>query len=80
MNQCTQQDNTDTFQSLLYHIDDNNKFPARAAAAGPGYWNDLGALAANLCVQMLAVDETVILLHPPLPLVGVPIVMERGCQ
>ena len=28
----------------------------------------------------LAIDETVILLHPPLPLVGVPIVMERGCQ
>ena len=28
----------------------------------------------------LAVDETFILLHPPLPLVGVSIVMERGCQ
>ena len=28
----------------------------------------------------LAVDETVILLHPPLPLAGVSIVMERGCQ
>ena len=28
----------------------------------------------------LAVDETVILLHPPLSLVGVLIVMERGCQ
>ena len=28
----------------------------------------------------LAVDETVILLHPPLPLVGVSIVMKRGCQ
>ena len=28
----------------------------------------------------LAVDETVILLHPRLPLVGVSIVMERGCH
>ena len=28
----------------------------------------------------LAVGETVILLHPPLPLVGVSIWMERGCQ
>ena len=28
----------------------------------------------------LAVGETVILLHPPLPLVGVSIAMERGCQ
>ena len=28
----------------------------------------------------LAVGETVILLHSPLPLVGVSIVMERGCQ
>ena len=28
----------------------------------------------------VAVDETVIPLHPPLPLVGVSIVMERGCQ
>ena len=28
----------------------------------------------------LAVGETVILLTPPLPLVGVSIVMERGCQ
>ena len=27
-----------------------------------------------------AIDETVILLHPPLHLVGVSIVMERGCQ
>ena len=32
--------------------------------------------------EMVAVapDETVILLHPSLPLVGVSIVMERGCQ
>ena len=29
---------------------------------------------------LLAVGETVILLHPPLPLVGVSIGMERGCQ
>ena len=28
----------------------------------------------------IAVDETVILLHPPLPLVGASIVMERQCQ
>ena len=28
----------------------------------------------------LAVGETVILLQPPLPLVGVSIRMERGCQ
>ena len=28
----------------------------------------------------LTVDETVILLHPPLPLVGISIVTERGCQ
>ena len=28
----------------------------------------------------IAVDETVILLHPPLPLVGVSIVMERERQ
>ena len=28
----------------------------------------------------LAIDETVIPLHPPLPLAGVSIVMERGCQ
>ena len=28
----------------------------------------------------LAIDETVILLHPPLPLVGAPTWMERGCQ
>ena len=35
MNQCTQQDNTDDFESFLYHLDDNNAFPARAAAAGP---------------------------------------------
>ena len=30
--------------------------------------------------RYLAVDETVILLHPLLPLVGVSTVMERGCQ
>ena len=29
---------------------------------------------------LIAHDETVILLHPPLPLVGVPIVMERERQ
>ena len=30
--------------------------------------------------MLLAPDETVILLHPPLPLVGVSIWMEMGCQ
>ena len=29
---------------------------------------------------VVAPDETVILLHPPLPFVGVSIVMKRGCQ
>ena len=31
-------------------------------------------------VRLVAVGETVILLHPPLPLVGVSIGMEGGCQ
>ena len=31
-------------------------------------------------VPALAIGETVILLHPPLPLLGVSTVMERGCQ
>lgn len=44
MNQCVQKDNTDTFGSLLYHLDDNNAFPERAAVAGPGYWNDMDML------------------------------------
>ena len=30
--------------------------------------------------EEIAVGETVILLHPPLPLAGVSIGMERGCQ
>ena len=30
--------------------------------------------------SQVAVRETVILLHPPLPLVGVSTWMERGCQ
>ena len=30
--------------------------------------------------KRLAIGETVILLHPPLPLVGVSTWMERGCQ
>ena len=38
---------------------------------------DVGVLRL---VVHLAVDETVILLHPPLPLVGVSIVMERERQ
>jgi hypothetical protein len=44
MNQCPQEDNTDNWQSFIFHIDDNNAFPARADAAGPGYWNDLDFL------------------------------------
>jgi len=44
MNQCPQKDNTDTWESFLYHIDDNNRFPERAAIAGPGYWNDMDFL------------------------------------
>ena len=32
------------------------------------------------CQCRLAPDETVILRHPPLPLVGVSMVMEKGCQ
>eukprot|EP00037_Helgoeca_nana_P028387 m.333816 g.333816 ORF g.333816 m.333816 type:complete len:207 (+) comp27744_c0_seq4:1297-1917(+) len=44
MNQCIQQDNADRWDSFTYHIDDNNAFPARADAAGPGYWNDLDLL------------------------------------
>ena len=44
MNQCVQKDNDDSFASLLYHLDDNNAFPERAAVAGPGYWNDMDML------------------------------------
>jgi hypothetical protein len=44
MNQCPQEDNTDNWQSFTFHIDDNNAFPTRADAAGPGYWNDLDFL------------------------------------
>ena len=33
-----------------------------------------------ICTCRIAVDETVTLLHPPLPLVGVSIVMERVRQ
>jgi hypothetical protein len=41
MNQCPQEDNTDSWDSFILHIDDNNAFPGRADVAGPGYWNDL---------------------------------------
>ena len=34
----------------------------------------------NYGLALPAVGEIVILLHPPLPLVGVSIVMERECQ
>ena len=37
-------------------------------------------IAPCLVGVQVAIDETVILLHPPLPLVGVSIVMERECQ
>ena len=43
-------------------------------ASGPAGW------VCEVDQPHLAVDETVILLHPPLPLVGVSIGMERGCQ
>ena len=36
--------------------------------------------ADSLREALIAVDETVILLHPPLPLVGVSTVMERERQ
>ena len=32
------------------------------------------------CTASVAVGETVFLLHPPLPLSGISIGMERGCQ
>ena len=35
---------------------------------------------ASVSSTRLAVGETVILLQPPLPLLGVSIAMERGCQ
>ena len=41
INQCPQEDNTRTWSSFTFHIDDNNAFPRRADAAGPGYSNDL---------------------------------------
>jgi alpha-galactosidase len=50
MNQCPQIDNTDTWASFTLHLDANNYAPsravalARAAAAGPGYFNDLDQL------------------------------------
>ena len=42
------------------------------------YKDDTGA--TMLGGATLAVSETVILLHPPLPLAGVTTVMERGYQ
>ena len=57
-------------------------------AAQPCTHVDLGMLLSPGCRESVlkqvrhavAPDETVILLHPPLPLVGVSMVMERGCQ
>ena len=43
-NQCPQIDNNDTWISFLSHVDDNNLHPARARAAGLGYWNDMDML------------------------------------
>ena len=44
----------------------------------PATWaSEFGSAPA---ASSLAVDETVILLHPVLPLPGVSIAMERGCQ
>ena len=42
--------------------------------------SNLRSAYATLGRARLAVGETVILLHPPLPLVVVSIGMERGCQ
>ena len=39
-----------------------------------------GVAAAFTEEAVAAVDETVILLHPPLPLAGVSIGMDRRCQ
>ena len=48
------------------------------AGGGPALWElQLGGSGA---AAALAVGETAILLHPPLPLVGVSIVMERASQ
>ena len=45
---------------------------------GGSRWAELGEREAQ--VHRLAVGEAAILLHPPLPLVGVSVGMERGCQ
>ena len=49
---------------------------------GSSFFNDIALLRLNesvpSSVATLAVGETVILLHPPLPVLGVSIVMERG--
>lgn len=54
MNQCIQRDNEDSWDSFLYHIQDNNAFPERATAAGPGYWNDLDFLQLGYKTKMPA--------------------------
>ena len=40
----------------------------------------MAAVGGAVVEDGLAVGETVILLHPPLPLVGEAMLMERGCQ
>ena len=51
---------------------------SEAPVLGPG---EPGALRSDFSTDpTCAVDETVILLRPPLPLVGVSMQMERGCQ
>ena len=54
-----------------------------APTASPGnYTADVVVKSGSvqLLVVKLAVGETAILPHPPLPLVGLSIWMERGCQ
>ena len=49
-------------------------------ASFPSPFGDQGKqIGKNTAIQV-APDQTLILLHPPLPLVGVPIGTERGCQ
>ena len=43
-------------------------------------WEELEAAELMKAQAPIAIGETVILLHPPLPLIGVSIWMERGCQ
>ena len=53
---AVQKDNDDSFGSLLYHLDDNNAFPERAAVAGPGYWNDMDMLMVGYLLRPLYME------------------------